>query len=92
MRVEANVSQAELADQMGITQGMLSNLEHAKTRMDITYVLDYLDGIGTDPVRVMTEFLNAIEWGKPVRNMRIGPRLSARIQVRPTSVTNSSVR
>ena len=65
MRVEANISQIELANRMGITQSMLSRLEHGHFRMDITYVLDYLDGIDANPVQIMTDFINAIDWDRP---------------------------
>ena len=65
--MEANITQVELANSMGITQGMVTQLEHLKFRMDITYVFDYLEGIGADPASFMIKFINSIEWKQNYR-------------------------
>ena len=64
MRLDANVTQVELCARMGTSQSMLSKLERGVVRMDMTDVLDYLDGIDADPMKFMADFLNAIGWKK----------------------------
>ena len=66
MRTDAGVTQIELSARIGTSQSMLSKLERGVVRMDMADVLDYLDGIGADPIDFMKEFLKAIDW-KPRR-------------------------
>lgn len=65
LRADAEVTQVELAERVGTSQSMLSKLERGVVRMDIMDVLDYLDGIGADPLSFFKKFLARIEWPKP---------------------------
>ncbi len=64
MRGEANLTQVELSARLGTSQSMLSKLERGVVRMDLSDLLDYLDGIGADPMKFLALFLKRIGWSK----------------------------
>lgn len=70
MRSDAEVTQVDLSKRIGTSQSMLSKLERGVVRMDVTDVLDYLDGIDADPVDFMVDFLKVIGWKKSGRKSK----------------------
>jgi transcriptional regulator with XRE-family HTH domain len=62
LRSDAGITQVELAKRMRTSQSMLSKLERGVVRMDISDLLDYLSGIGADPIQFMKDFLELIDW------------------------------
>lgn len=61
-REASGITQVELSARMGTSQSMLSKLERGVVRMDITDMLDYLDGIEAEPLEFMRQFLQRIGW------------------------------
>lgn len=57
-RNEAGVTQVLLCQRMGTSQSMLSKLERGVVRMDLSDLLDYLDGIGANPSVFIATFVD----------------------------------
>ncbi|PTU27725.1 helix-turn-helix domain-containing protein [Stenotrophobium rhamnosiphilum] len=61
-RIASGITQVELSKKTGTSQGMLSKIERGVVRIDMADLLDYIDGIGADPIAFMTSYLKAIGW------------------------------
>lgn len=60
-RRAASVTQQELEKATGISQSMLSKMERGVVRIDLADLLDYLDGIGSEPLQFIEKYLAAAQ-------------------------------
>lgn len=60
-RRAASVTQQMLEQATGISQSMLSKMERGVVRIDLADLLDYLDGIGSEPLPFIEKYLSAIQ-------------------------------
>jgi transcriptional regulator with XRE-family HTH domain len=64
-RVRSGVTQVELAARIGTSQSILSKLERGVVRVDLSDLLDYLDGVGSDPLAFVKDFMKRARRPKP---------------------------
>lgn len=60
-RHAASVTQQMLEKSTGISQSMLSKMERGVVRIDLADLLDYLDGIGSEPLSFIEKYLAAVD-------------------------------
>lgn len=58
-REDRNVTQAEVAERLGITASQLSKWERRERRIDVRELALYCDAAGIDPVELISSWLKA---------------------------------
>ena len=56
-RKRARVTQVDLASRLGVTQSLLSKIERRERRLDAVELLNICEAIGTDPIKLLADFL-----------------------------------
>ena len=60
-RIDAGISQTELAEQLGVTQSYISKWERSERRLDLLEVLQYCKAVG----------INHADFSKYVKNLKV---------------------